>query len=225
MADDKKKIGEAGSPYHKDFHKEVLYFVLPGLLILGLLIQRFLAYLNSLETHAAVSLWARFLMWLADAWSIWKVAGVILTGAAIVWSVYSYLKLREIEKEEKKIFGPGPDEVIVMGEEKSSKKKDDWQKILSHAHSENPAEWRVAIIEADIMLDEILTALGYQGEGVGEKLKSVDSSNMLTLDAAWEAHKVRNRIAHSGKDFELSEREAKRVVTLFESVFREFGMI
>jgi hypothetical protein len=60
---------------------------------------------------------------------------------------------------------------------------------------------------------------------VAEKLKSVDSSDMLTLDAAWEAHKVRNRIAHSGSDFELNEREAKRVIMLFESVFREFGMI
>jgi deoxyadenosine/deoxycytidine kinase len=83
----------------------------------------------------------------------------------------------------------------------------------------------VAIIEADIMLDEMLTALGYLGDGVGEKLKTVEPSNILTLDAAWEAHKVRNRIAHSGKDFELNQRETKRVVGLFESVFREFGMI
>src|SRR5688500_9060226 len=115
MADDKKKAGDASSPFHKDFHKEVLYFVLPGLIVLALLVQRFLAYLNSLETQAAVSLWSRFLMWLSDAWSIWKiVGGVILTGAAIVWGVYSYIKLHEIEKEEKKIFGPGPDEVSLI---------------------------------------------------------------------------------------------------------------
>jgi hypothetical protein len=223
MADDKK--GGGSSPFHKDFHKEVLYFVLPGLLVLALLIQRFLAYLNSLDLTGTATLWQRFLMWLGDAWAVYKVGSTILTGAAIVWAVYSYFKLHEIEKEEKKIYGPGPEKVPLMEEEKPKKKQDDWHRVLSHAHSENPAEWRVAIIEADIMLDDMLTALGYLGEGVAEKLKSVDSSDMLTLDAAWEAHKVRNRIAHSGSDFELNEREAKRVIMLFESVFREFGMI
>lgn len=225
MAEEKKKVGDASSPFHKDFHQEVLYFVLPGLIILALLLNRLMAYLNTLEIQAGVSLWARFLLWLAGAWSTWKVFGTILSGAAIVWAVYSYMKIHEIAKEEKKIYGPDPEVIPVIEEEKRHKKLEDWQKVLAHAHSENPAEWRVAIIEADIMLDELLTALGYQGEGVGEKLKSVDPSNMLTLDAAWEAHKVRNRIAHSGKDFELSEREVKRITMLFESVFREFGLI
>lgn len=223
MADDKKGGGD--SPFHKDFHKEVLYFVLPGLLVLALLIQRFLAYLNTLDLAQGATIWEIFLMWVAEAWSIYKIAGTILTGAGIVWGVYSYLKLQEVEKEEKKIFGPGPEEAPLMEEPKPNNKKDDWHRVLAHAHSENPAEWRVAIIEADIMLDEMLTALGYMGEGVAEKLKSVDPSDMLTLEAAWEAHKVRNRIAHSGTDFELNEREAKRVIMLFESVFREFGMI
>ena len=56
-------------------------------------------------------------------------------------------------------------------------------------------------------------------------LKSVDKNNFLTLDDAWEAHKVRNDIAHSGINFQLNERETKRVLALFEKVFKEFNVI
>lgn len=222
MAEEKKG---GSSPFHKDFHQEVLYFVLPGLIILGFLVERFIAYLNSLNLYGATTLWEKFLVWLGEFWSAWTVFATVLTGAAIVWGVYSFLKLKAIGKEEEKIFGPTVDEAVVLEAGSSQKRPDQWQKILAHTHSENSAEWRVAIIEADIMLDEILTAAGYLGEGVGEKLKSVEPSDLLTLDAAWEAHKVRNRIAHAGKDFELNQRETKRIISLFESVFREFGAI
>jgi hypothetical protein len=48
---------------------------------------------------------------------------------------------------------------------------------------------------------------------------------MKTLNQAWEAHKIRNAIAHQGADFLLSEREAKRVVSLYREVFQEFDYI
>ena len=74
------------------------------------------------------------------------------------------------------------------------------------------------------MLEELLRTLGYVGESVGEMLKSVEKSEFLTIEDAWEAHKIRNAVAHSGGDFQLNERETKRVVTLFESVFKEAGI-
>lgn len=100
-----------------------------------------------------------------------------------------------------------------------------WKKVLEHVESENPSDWRLSILEADIILGELLTKMGYQGEGIGEQLKSVEKSDFHTLDEAWEAHKVRNRIAHDGGEFPLSQREAKRVLGLFESVFKEFYYI
>ena len=75
------------------------------------------------------------------------------------------------------------------------------------------------------MLDELLRAQGYHGDSVGEMLKGVEKSDMLTLDNAWDAHKVRNQIAHAGSDYLLNERDAKRIITLFESVFKEFKII
>lgn len=106
-----------------------------------------------------------------------------------------------------------------------SNKNTRWEHVLTMANSESPGDWRVAILEADTMLDELTTSMSYRGDTLGDKLKSVEKSDFNTLDLAWEAHKVRNRIAHSGTNFILTSRETKRVVDLYRQVFEEFDYI
>ncbi len=100
-----------------------------------------------------------------------------------------------------------------------------WQRILNLIHSENATDWRLAILESDIVLDEMLSKMGYHGETVSDKLKSIEKSDFTSLDQAWEAHKIRNAIAHEGTDFLISEREARRVLALYSTVFKEFHFI
>lgn len=104
-------------------------------------------------------------------------------------------------------------------------KKRMWDTIVQHAQSQNENDWRQAIMEADIMLDELLDAQGYRGETMGDKLKQVERSDFLSIDLAWEAHKVRNKIAHEGSAHSLSEREVRRVIALYEQVFKEFHYV
>jgi len=42
------------------------------------------------------------------------------------------------------------------------------------------------------------------------------------LEDAWDAHKVRNRIAHEGSDFLLTEHLARKTIGQFKNVFTEF---
>ena len=100
-----------------------------------------------------------------------------------------------------------------------------WLRVLSHINSDHASDWRLAILEADIMLDEMLDKMGYPGQTLGEKLKMVERSDFDTLDLAWEAHKMRNNIAHEGSDLTMSRDEAEKVITMFERVFREFKFI
>ena len=86
--------------------------------------------------------------------------------------------------------------------------------MQQHLDSANPAEWRLAILEADNMLDEMIRRIGYKGENLGERLKAVEPSDFESINSAWEAHKVRNKIAHEGSEFFLSHREARRIVGL-----------
>jgi len=97
-----------------------------------------------------------------------------------------------------------------------------WERVVSHLNSASVNDWKFAILEADIILDELLDATGYRGETVSDKLKRVEPSDFQTIENAWEAHKVRNTIAHEGSEFVISEREARRVIGLYQSVFEEF---
>lgn len=144
---------------------------------------------------------------------------LLLTGIT-----YSYLRRHQVEGQ-----GEHPHEAheegadAVMSDISPNARR--WEKIATHLHSEKESDWRLAVLEADIMLDEFVTNLGYQGDSLGEKLKRIEKSDFTTLDSAWEAHAIRNKIAHEGASFALSEREAKRVVKLYEEVFREFKYI
>ena len=100
-----------------------------------------------------------------------------------------------------------------------------WERIEKYMESSNSSDWQLAIIEADIMLGDLLDVSGYKGESIGEKLKQVERSDFTTIDMAWDAHKVRNTIAHEGSSFDLSQREANRVIELYRQVFSEFHYI
>lgn len=226
MADEKKKGPDASALFHKDHYKEVIYMLIPGLIVIGLIAQRLMLLLRSIEYTVLYTIWLKIVHFFLAFWSFWRVASVVLIGWGIYTFIYSHKKIREIDHEEEKIYGRKIDEAgenaVAHVVDKSEEK---WLKIVAHANSENPSEWRVAIIEADIMLEELLRASGYHGESIGDMLKSVEVGDMVTLDAAWEAHKVRNRIAHSGTDFDLTDRETRRVISLFEAVFKEFEII
>ena len=47
---------------------------------------------------------------------------------------------------------------------------------------------------------------------------------METLNDAWEAHKVRNRIAHDGADFVLTKRMVDETINRYLRVFEELGV-
>lgn len=100
-----------------------------------------------------------------------------------------------------------------------------WGEIETHAASDNPNDWRLAIIEADIMLDTLLSEQGYPGSSIGEKLKGARPESFASLQDAWDAHKIRNDIAHRGSDFVLTQRAAQEAVAKYRRVFEEFGII
>lgn len=98
-----------------------------------------------------------------------------------------------------------------------------WQRIMEQAHSDDPQKWRIAILEADLLLNELLDVLGYKGETMSDKMKQVEVAQFNTIDFAWEAHQIRNRLTNAG--YEIDAREAKRVIRMYERVFREFRYV
>jgi hypothetical protein len=145
----------------------------------------------------------------------------ILTVIFLFVIFYSSIRIREIEIDEKK----KKEEKLSALLPAASPKHEKWQLIEGHMFSNNPSEWRLAIIEADTILEELTIKLGLQGDTLGDRLKSAVPAEFNNIQTAWEAHKVRNRIAHDGSSYELTHAEANRVIRMYEDVFNEFNYI
>ena len=229
MAENKKEKKEKKEGEGMSDRKatEQIIALLVGLLFLAAIINGLFVYLNSLGQGSPTEIWAGIVdYFLRHIWPTWKLAAVIVSALAVVGIIYNMRKLSVIEREEWKIFNSSS-EVLIPNEAEGNIKfgSGKWEKVMDLANSGNASDWRLAIIEADAMLEELLQSQGLHGDSVGEMLKSADENEFLTLDDAWEAHKARNAVAHPGANFQLNERETKRVMALFEKVFMEFGLI
>jgi hypothetical protein len=147
---------------------------------------------------------------------------LVITLLMIMWMVYSIIRFHEIEEAEIKKFGFQKPKEDGPSAEAQSDLSQKWTEVEKNINSNNPSDWRVAIVDADIMLGTILTRQGYGGDTIGDQLKAVNKEDMLTLQDAWAAHKVRNDIAHGGTAFQMNEREAKATIAFYRKVFDEF---
>ncbi len=99
---------------------------------------------------------------------------------------------------------------------------DRWHVVEGYMRDEMEVMWRLGIIEADNLLYDVLKEKGYGGNSLGDMMKE---ANFNSISQAWDAHKVRNRIAHDGSAYHLTDREARRVFGLYEEVLRELKAI
>src|SRR4051812_15709345 len=79
-----------------------------------------------------------------------------------------------------------------------------WHHIQKLMEETDEHAWVRAIFEADKLLEWALGQKGVRGKNLGEKLKN-GAPLLVNLNMAWEAHKVRNRLAHE-RDVEIPER-------------------
>ena len=157
-------------------------------------------------------------------WDGFKIVSTIVSLLLLTGIIYSYIRLSQIRREEEEELNHASKDSVdnELGEPRHNER---WDKILEYINSESSNDWRQAIIEADIILEDIILRAGYPGETLGEKMKGIEKSDFRTLDEAWEAHKIRNKIAHDGSGFQLSKREALRIIDLYKKVFEEFYYI
>ncbi|MBM3250815.1 MAG: hypothetical protein FJZ07_01060 [Candidatus Nealsonbacteria bacterium] len=98
-----------------------------------------------------------------------------------------------------------------------------WQKVVKRLEVANEAECKLAVIESDSLLDDVLEKAGYSGETIGERLKQVDSAVLPNIENVWQAHKIRNNIVHD-PDYRLTLEQAKKTVAIYEQALRDLEM-
>jgi len=96
-----------------------------------------------------------------------------------------------------------------------------WNNVEMLMADNNEASWMKAVFEADKALDYTLSVRRVMGANLGEKLKN-GKSIFNNVQSAWDAHKLRNRLAHE-MDVRLARHEAEQAIGLFKDSLRQLG--
>jgi len=104
---------------------------------------------------------------------------------------------------------------------KKKKTKFRWEAIKKRLESQEEKEFKVAIIEADEMVGELVGGMGYQGENLGEIFKSVPEAQVESMAKVKKAHEIKNRIVHD-ENFPVSLELARETLGYFEEFLDEF---
>lgn len=98
-----------------------------------------------------------------------------------------------------------------------------WLKIENSLEKGDERSYRLAIIDADKLVDRALNEMGIPGKSMGEKLKKI-GNRLPDIQKLWHAHKLRNQIVHES-DFEISYNQARQALSIFRQTLKNLGAI
>lgn len=149
----------------------------------------------------------------------WREIYLYITIPLVLGIIFLFYKINRLNKKRIDMY------IDAVFEEKIPEERAlKWQEIKNHMDSNNSSEWKMAVIEADALVGEIIERIGYRGETLGEKLKNIEPSDLDSLQDVWEAHKLRNRIAHE-HDNVLVRKDAEDAIAKYEKVLKELKYI
>jgi len=96
----------------------------------------------------------------------------------------------------------------------------EWRKIKAKLETGLESEYKLAVIKADAMLDNILMRMGFGGVTLGERLTKLTVVSLPNIEEVRQAHRIRNNIIHD-PDYRLSLDEARRVVAIYEKALTD----
>ncbi len=209
MADHAAKKPPAPTPPPSNAFAEVIVALIVLILVLPLLG----IFLNSGIGGQIPDLFLRI-------FSFMKMVSTIICMIALVIIVYAFIRISEISKEETEKLG-----LALTWNSERTQKNVRWEKVEQYMTSLNPSDWKIAILEADNILDEIVERMGYKGQNLGERMKQIEASDFPYLEEAWQAHKLRNQIAHKGTEYTLTRSDADQTINVYHRVFKELGYL
>ena len=95
-----------------------------------------------------------------------------------------------------------------------------WTDIVKRANTGTPENLRWAIMEADALVDMVLKQRQTAGDTMADRLANFRREDYKTVDKLWDAHRLRNDIAHT-PGFKLSSRQAEKALLGFRDFLKE----
>jgi hypothetical protein len=98
-----------------------------------------------------------------------------------------------------------------------------WDAVQKHFFAGGTNDLKVAVMDADNILNDALQYAGVRGINLGDRLKHIKRNQVPNLEDIWEAHKLRNEIAHE-TSFPLKRDAAERALEAYRIALKNLGI-
>lgn len=102
--------------------------------------------------------------------------------------------------------------------------KKEWAKIEEHFYKGDENDLKIAILEADKLLEEAFRESGVRGSHLGDRLKNLKPGQLPNIDQIWQAHRLRNDIADQ-PSFKLKRDLAEKALNIYEETLKAFQLL
>jgi uncharacterized membrane protein YraQ (UPF0718 family) len=169
------------------------------------------AHTGSLVGQTALALYHQNLIFL-------EIVSVLITAAFIAGTIIIIIKTGWLSIRVDRVR-----DVILKTDMPKQQARTSWATAQQHFFSGNQNDLKMAIVEADNILNDALRYAGIEGTSLGERLKNIKRNQIPNLQEIWDAHKLRNEIAH-GSNFSLKRDTAERALETYRTALENLGV-
>lgn len=94
-----------------------------------------------------------------------------------------------------------------------------WKIIQKRVDAGTEYEYKLAIMEAEELFNNVLTDKGFPGKTFDERVREVKKIQLPNLEEILEVHKTRNMVAYD-PNYKITKEETQRVLAIFEKGIR-----
>lgn len=98
-----------------------------------------------------------------------------------------------------------------------------WMTIEQQLKKDEESSYHLAVLNADKLFDHAMREKGFSGKVMADRLRHAQD-RLSNRDAVWNAHKLRNQIAHE-PDSKATYDDARRALGAFKTALKDIGAI
>ncbi|MEK7180904.1 MAG: hypothetical protein AAB738_01030 [Patescibacteria group bacterium] len=149
-----------------------------------------------------------------------KIFWIILNSTFLIFFIVSLNIARKYRPhltfKRKSKRAPTAEEMVII---------EHWRSVRHKAFSGDTNSMRLAIIEADKILDDVLRNVGFTAETVSDKILQILSDDLyLIRNKATDAHEYYLKL-ESDPDYEVDFDEVKKAIYNYEAVLKELNIV
>lgn len=157
--------------------------------------------------------------WFTQNIVVFQAISVIISAILLYGIIYSIVKAGYLNLKTERLM-----DALMHGNVFRRRSLKGWRHILKNLRSNDPGKWRLALREADRILDEILKMAGYHGDNLDERLENITSAQLPSIEEVRQAHNLSKKVSEDS-DFPLKKEEADEAAYIYRKAFRELRLL